>query len=162
MVKVQGSGTIKLAVLRADGDINTLTFSGVLYAPDMFVSIISHSKVRAKGCYWHGWKEKLYRAADDLELAYTPDIDGVPNLLQVEDEDDLLGAARAMSFVSQHSSYNSYIPLTRKVTLKELHDTFGHADVNQLRKLVATTTSLKLTNTSRFACEICIISNSRL
>jgi hypothetical protein len=118
--------------------------------------------VRAKGCYWHSWEEKLYRAADGLELAYTPDINSVLNLLQVEDEDDLLGAARAMSFVSQHSSYNSYVPPTRKVTLKELHETFGHANVNQLRKLVATTTSLKLTNTSRFACEVCMISNSRL
>jgi hypothetical protein len=43
----------------------------------------------------------------------------VLNLLQVKDKDNLLGAARAMSFVLQYSSYNSYIPLTCKVTLKE-------------------------------------------
>jgi hypothetical protein len=162
MVEVQASGTIKLAVLRADGGINALTFSNVLYAPEMFLSIISYSKVRAKGCYSHGWREKLYRAADDLELACTPDIDGVPNLLQVEDEDDLLCAVRAMSFVLQHGSHSSHVPPTCKVTLKELHETFGHADVKQLRKLVATTTGIELKNTSRFACEVCMISNSRL
>jgi hypothetical protein len=115
MVKVKVSGTIKLAVLRVDGSIHTLTFSGVFYAPDMFISIISHSKVRPKGCYWHGWEEKLFRAADDLELAYTPDIDGVPNLLQVEDEDDLLGAACAMSFVTQHGSHNRATRLFQRV-----------------------------------------------
>ncbi|KAH3939962.1 hypothetical protein HBI81_166310 [Parastagonospora nodorum] len=157
MVEVQASGTIKLAVLRADSGINALTFSGVLYAPDMFVSL-SHRMVRAKGCYCHGWREKLYRAADDLELAYTPDIDGVPNLLQVEDENDLLSAVRAMSFVLQHGSHSSHVLPTRK----ELHETFGHTDVNQLRKLAATTTCIEPTNTSRFACEVCMISNSRL
>ncbi|KAH4596271.1 hypothetical protein HBI60_228080 [Parastagonospora nodorum] len=157
MVEVQASGTIKLAVLRADSGINALTFSGVLYAPDMFVSL-SHRMVRAKGCYYHGWREKLYRAADDLELAYTPDIDGVPNLLQVEDENDLLSAVRAMSFVLQHGSHSSHVLPTRK----ELHETFGHTDVNQLRKLAATTTCIEPTNTSRFACEVCMISNSRL
>ncbi|KAH6139755.1 hypothetical protein HBI37_225470 [Parastagonospora nodorum] len=145
-----------VAILFHSG-INALTLSGVLYAPDMFVSL-SHSMVRAKGCYCHGWREKLYRAADDLELAYTPDIDGVPNLLQVEDENDLLSAVRAMSFVLQHGSHSSHVPPTRK----ELHETFGHTDVNQLRKLAATTTCIEPANTSRFACEVCMISNSRL
>ncbi|KAH4084447.1 hypothetical protein HBH64_233960 [Parastagonospora nodorum] len=157
MVEVQVSGTIKLAVLRADSGISALKFSGVLYAPYMFVSL-SHSMVRAKGCYCHGWREKLYRAADDLELAYTPDIDGVPNRLQVEDENDLLSAVRAMSIVLQHGSHSSHVPPTRK----ELHETFGHTDVNQLRKLAATTTCIEPTNTSRFACEVCMISKSRL
>jgi hypothetical protein len=161
-VKVCVTGTIKMAVLCADGSINTITFNGVLYAPNMFLSIISHSKVRAKGCYWHGWDEKIYRKSDKLELAYTPKIDGVPNILQVANEDDKLGAARALAFASQHGSHNSHTPPFRKVTLKELHETFGHADVKQLRKLVDTTTDLQLTDVSRFSCEVCMISNSRL
>ena len=48
------SSTIKLAILRRDGAINTLTLPGVLYAPDMFLSCISHSKIRAKGYFYHG------------------------------------------------------------------------------------------------------------
>jgi hypothetical protein len=47
------------------------------------------------------------------------------------------------------------------VTLRELHETFGHANVAQLRKLVQSTTGLELTDTSRFSCEVCMISNSR-
>jgi hypothetical protein len=47
------------------------------------------------------------------------------------------------------------------VTLQELHETFGHADVARLRKLVQNTTSLELTDTSRFSCEVCMISNSQ-
>jgi hypothetical protein len=35
-----------------------------------------------------------------------------------------------MSFISQYSSYNFYIPLTYKVTLKELYKTFRYTNVN--------------------------------
>jgi hypothetical protein len=57
---VLGTGTIKLSLLCANGTIHEATFSNVLYAPDMFVSIISHSKIREKGFYYHGWDEKIY------------------------------------------------------------------------------------------------------
>jgi hypothetical protein len=163
-VKVEATGTIKLAVLRGDGAINTLTLTGVLYAPDMFLSCVAHSKIRAKGYYYHGWDKRVYAHPSLAEVAYTPEIDGVPNFLHVENEDDDLGAASALAFASQHAPhYNlSHAPPSRKVTLKELHKTFGHANVAQLRKLVQSTTGLELTDTSRFSCEVCMISNSRL
>jgi hypothetical protein len=41
-VKVNATGTIKMGVLCADGKINNVTFSNILYALDMFVLIISH------------------------------------------------------------------------------------------------------------------------
>jgi hypothetical protein len=44
-VEVKATGTIKLAVLRGDSAINTLTLTGVLYAPDIFLLCISHSKI---------------------------------------------------------------------------------------------------------------------
>ena len=46
------------------------------------------------------------------------------------------------------------------MTLQELHETFGHAGVARLRKLVQNTTGLELTDTSPFSCEVCMISNS--
>jgi len=162
-VGVKATGTIKLAVLRGDGAINTLTLTGVLYAPDMFLSCISHSKIRAKGYFYHGWDERIYAHPSLVEAAYTPEIDGVPNLLHVENEDDTRGAASALAFASQNAPHynSSHAPPSRKVTLQELHETFGHADVARLRKLVQSTTGLELTNTSRFSCEVCMISNSR-
>jgi hypothetical protein len=48
----------------------------------MFVSIIFHSKIRQKGFYYHGWDEKIYRKSDAREIAYTPEINGIPNLLE--------------------------------------------------------------------------------
>jgi hypothetical protein len=42
-VKVNATGTIKIGILCANENINNVTFSNVLYALDMFVSIISHS-----------------------------------------------------------------------------------------------------------------------
>ena len=84
-------------------------------------------------------------------------------LPHVEDEDDVIGAASALAFASQNAPHHnsSYASPSRKVTLTELHETFGHADVARLRKLVQSTTGLELTDTSRFACEVCMISNSR-
>ena len=102
-VKVKATGTIKLAVLRGDGAINTLTLTGVLYAPDMFLSCVAHSKIRAKGYYYHGWDERVYAHPSLAEVAYTPEIDGVPNFLHVKNEDDNLSAASALAFVLQHA-----------------------------------------------------------
>jgi hypothetical protein len=80
-VKVNATSTIKIGILCADRKINNVTFSNVLYAPDMFVLIISHFWLRVKGLYYHGWDEKVYRKADSLKIAYTPKIDGIPNVL---------------------------------------------------------------------------------
>jgi hypothetical protein len=41
-------------LLCEDGTTNTVTFSNVLYAPDMFVSIISYYRIREKGLYYRG------------------------------------------------------------------------------------------------------------
>jgi hypothetical protein len=42
-VKVNATSTIKIGILYTNRKINNVTFSNVLYALDMFVSIISHS-----------------------------------------------------------------------------------------------------------------------
>jgi hypothetical protein len=126
-INVKATGTINLAVHRVDGAINTLTLNGVLYASDLFLSCVAHSKIRAKGYFYHGWDDRVYAHLSLAEVAYTPEIDGVPNFLHVEKKDDGLGAANALA--SQYNS--SHTPPTRKVTLRELHETFGYAYVAQ-------------------------------
>jgi hypothetical protein len=81
VVAVLGTGLITINLLCVDGTINHVTFSNVLYAPDMFVSIISHSQIRDKGLYYYGWEEKILRYSDGLELAYTLEINSIPNIL---------------------------------------------------------------------------------
>jgi hypothetical protein len=54
VVQVLGTGSIRMDLLCSDSTINVTKFSNVLYLPDMFVSIISYSKIRSKGLYYHG------------------------------------------------------------------------------------------------------------
>ncbi|KAF2025023.1 hypothetical protein EK21DRAFT_117219 [Setomelanomma holmii] len=68
-VEVKTTGTIKLAVLCGDGAIDTLTLTAVLYAPEMFLSCIAHSKIRAKGYFYHGWDERVYAPYHNLSHA---------------------------------------------------------------------------------------------
>jgi hypothetical protein len=157
-VQVLGTGSIRMDLLCSDGAISVTKFSNVLYAPDMFVSIIPHSKIHSKSLYYHGWDKKIYRQQDQLELVYTPEIDGIPNILQAKDR---LEAAQAFAFVTAYSSYpNSCIQPIWKVSLAHLHEIFGHAYVADLKKLVATTRSLELSNCNTFTCEVCLLSNS--
>jgi hypothetical protein len=43
LVKVNATSTIKIGILCANGNINNVTFSNILYALNIFVIIISHS-----------------------------------------------------------------------------------------------------------------------
>jgi hypothetical protein len=69
----------------------------VLYALDMFLSIISHLKIRQKGFYYYSWDKKIYRKSDAREIAYTPEINGIPNLLEAKTKRE---AAEVLAFVS--------------------------------------------------------------
>jgi len=78
VVAVLGTRSITSNLLCVDGTINHVTFNNVLYALDMFVSIILHLQIRDKGLYYYGWEEKLLRHSDGLELAYTLEINSIP------------------------------------------------------------------------------------
>lgn len=81
VVAVLGTSSITINLLCVDGTINYVTFRNVLYALDMFVLIILHLQIRDKSLYYYGWEKKLLRHSNGLELAYTPEIDGIPNIL---------------------------------------------------------------------------------
>jgi hypothetical protein len=54
VVQLLGTDSIRMDLLCSEDTINVTKFSNVLYLPDMFVSIISHSKIRSKGLHHHG------------------------------------------------------------------------------------------------------------
>jgi hypothetical protein len=132
----------------------------------MFVSVLSHSVLRQKNLWYHGYDHKLlYREQDgvDAEVAYTPEIDWIPTLLMANDEliEALSLAFAAVTQPVTSKLRNSGLTTTREVTLQELHHMFGHADVATLHHMVDTTTGLRLKDVNAFSCEICLIGNSR-
>lgn len=159
IARVEGIGTIALKILRSDGAINNVTFSGVLYSPDMFVSVLSHTRLREKGLYYHGWEEKIIQKSTNDEIAFCPEIDGIPNFLEASNR---LEAAQAFSFaaVQASKSHKALVP-TRKVTLFELHEMYGHADPESLKELVKSVSGLELTDTTKFSCEACLLGKSK-
>jgi hypothetical protein len=155
-------GTIEITVLTSNGSLHRIQFTNVLYAPDMFVSVLSHSMLREKNLYYHGWDEKLYKHPDKREIAYTPEIDRIPTFLLANDK---IEAAQAFAFAAANTTPNtqrsSVLTPTREVSLYELHELFGHADPQALRQLVNNTTGLRLTNDKSFSCEVCLLGNSK-
>ncbi|KAG9380161.1 hypothetical protein A1F94_009056 [Pyrenophora tritici-repentis] len=152
-------GTIQITVVTSEGVLNKVSFTNVLYAPDMFVSVLSHSKLRAKNLYYHGWDSKLYLMPSQQEIAFTPEVDKIPTLLLANTE---LEAARAFAFATAAiTNPTGVLAPYREITLQELHELFGHADPKALKLLVANTTGLRLTTTQAFSCEACMLSKSK-
>jgi hypothetical protein len=85
-----------------------------------------------------------------------PEIDGIPNILQAKDK---LEAAQAFAFVTASSPCSKSCIQPTPVSLACLHELFGHANVTDLKKLVATTRSLELSERDTFTCEVCFLSN---
>jgi hypothetical protein len=80
-------------------------------------------------------------------------------MLQASNE---IEAAQAFAFVTAYSScLKSAIVPTRKISIKDLRKTFGHANVNSLKQLVASTNRLELTPRNNFTCKACLISNAQ-
>jgi hypothetical protein len=128
----------------------------------MFVSVLSHSMLREKNLYYHGWDKKLYKYLDKREIAYTLEINRIPTLLLANDE---IKAAQAFAFAAANTTPNtqrrSVLTPTREVSLYELYELFSHADPQALRQLVNNTTGLLLTNDKSFSCEVCLLGNSK-
>jgi hypothetical protein len=152
---INKKGAIQLTVATFDGSLHDIQFSDVLYAPDMFVLVLSHSALKRKNMYYHGWQDVLHLMPGEREIAYTPTIDGIPTLLLAKDE---LEAAEAFAFAAvQNTKRSSVLNLTREVSLCDLHEIFGHANTKTLHKMVNSTTGLRLIDTKSFSCEVCML-----
>jgi hypothetical protein len=128
-------GTIEITVLTSNGSLHRIQFTNVLYAPDMFVSVMSHSMLREKNLYYHGWDEKLYKDPDKRKIAYTPEIDRIPTFLLADNE---IKAAQAFAFAAANTTLNtqrgSVLAPTREVSLYINWLTTPLADASRMTK----------------------------
>jgi hypothetical protein len=92
-----------------------------------------------------------------LELAYTLEINSIPNILTASNN---VKAAKVFAFVSINlPQANLALYPTREVSLCKLYKLFSYANVNALYYLVALTNSLKLSNRDNFLCKVYLLSN---
>jgi hypothetical protein len=75
-----------VTIATSNSATHSVNFTDVLYALDMFVSVLSHLKLRAKDLYYYSWHHKLLLALADTEIAFAPKIDGIPTLIQATDK----------------------------------------------------------------------------
>jgi hypothetical protein len=125
----------------------------------MFTSLISHSKLRAKGAHYDGLNQVIRLNDTKEEIAFTPEISNLPNFLEVEDED---GAARQLANVAAHSLFLAKaIEPKHKVSLYELHQIFGHPSEDALREIVKSLRGIEIVDSKRFNCEACLLRKSQ-
>jgi hypothetical protein len=91
----------------------------------------SARRFKRKGGWYHSGKDKLYNSTDE-ELAYLPEIDGIPNFLAVTDPSE---APAALSFASLHAYCTSSEEPTMTRTADEWHKIFGHANMDILKRI---------------------------
>jgi hypothetical protein len=95
----KSKGTVHIQVVKSDGETEHLQLNNALYCPDFATNVISQVPFKRKGSWYHSGKDKLYTATDS-ELAYLPEIDGIPNCLVVT---DLSQAPAALCYASLHA-----------------------------------------------------------
>lgn len=152
-------GDIELSVTRSDGSVGLMIVKDVYHVPGFFVNIISHSKIRETGLYYHGWSQKILLGETNEEYAYAPEIDRLPTLLLA---DNKLQAAEALSFATVMStSKETSEKCAKTISLQWMHEMFGHINPEYLTKMVSIVDGLKLSDTKKFYCETCCLSNSK-
>jgi hypothetical protein len=80
----KGKGMVHMQVVKLDGGTEHLQLNNALYCPDFATNVISQVPFKRKRSWYHSGKDKLYTATNS-ELAYLPEIDGIPNFLVVTD-----------------------------------------------------------------------------
>lgn len=58
-IHITRKGTIAVTIATLNGETHTITFSKVLYAPNMFVLVLTYLKLCAKDLYYYSWQHKL-------------------------------------------------------------------------------------------------------
>jgi hypothetical protein len=105
MVPIEGVGTVKLSMAKADGSVQRVRLTDVVYCKSFFLNVISHSKLRSKGLFYHGWDQKIYiqdsNKKDIHEVAYCPTINGIPHVLEASTTEQ---AAQALTFAGVYDS----------------------------------------------------------
>ncbi|KAG9381533.1 hypothetical protein A1F94_007187 [Pyrenophora tritici-repentis] len=124
-----GVGTVRLEVVKADGTTEKISLQNVLYCPDFATNVISQAPFKRAGVWYHSGKDKLYTASDE-ELAYLPEIDGIPNFLVVTESSKAPAALSYASLVCYRSSADE--PSSSRPAT-DWHHIMGHAGIDAIK-----------------------------
>jgi hypothetical protein len=119
----KGVGTACLSVVKSDGTVQEIHLTNVLYCPNFATNVISQAPFKRKGAWYHSGKDKLYTVSDE-ELAYLPEIDGIPNLLIVTNPSK---ASAALRYASNHAYRRSANEPSTTRSVANWHHTYRHA-----------------------------------
>jgi hypothetical protein len=98
-----GVGTVCLEVIKYDGTTEEIYLKDVLHCPDFATNVVSQAPFKRHGVYYHSGMDKLFTKSGN-ELAYLPEIDGIPNFLVVTNSTQAPAALSYASLVAFRSS----------------------------------------------------------
>ena len=150
-------GTVTLEVVRKDGTTQTIHLKDVLHCPDFATNVISQAPFKRRGVWYHSGKDKLFTADND-ELAYLPEIDGIPNFLVVTDSSQAPAALSYSSLVAFRSSAKEPKALRPAA---DWHHIFGHANIEAIKHTAKVVNGMELTTSTVANCEPCGLSKSK-
>jgi hypothetical protein len=153
----KGEGTVHIQVVKLDGETEHLQLNNVLYCPDFATYVISQAPFKRKGSWYHSGKDRLYTATDS-ELAYLPEIDGIPNFLVVTAPSQ---APAALCYASLHAYRSSSDEPTATRTADKWHHIYGHANLNILKRTAAAVKGMTLSTHDLKDCPPCGLSKSK-
>jgi hypothetical protein len=153
----KGVGTVRLEVVKADGTTEKIKLSNVLYCPDFATNVISQAPFKRAGVWYHSGKDKLYTASDK-ELAYLPEIDGIPNFLVVTNSSQ---APAALSYASLHCYRSTADEPSSSRPASDWHHIMGHAGIEAIKDTAKVVHGMKLTTSTVTNCEPCGLSKSK-
>ncbi|KAG9377765.1 rve domain containing protein [Pyrenophora tritici-repentis] len=136
-----GVGTVRLEVVKADGTTEKISLQNVLYCPDFATNVISQAPFKRAG-----------------ELAYLPEIDGIPNFLVVTESSKAPAALSYASLVCYRSSADE--PSSSRPAT-DWHHIMGHAGIDAIKDTAKVVHGMKLTTSTVTNCEPCGLSKSK-
>jgi hypothetical protein len=98
-----GVGTVCLEIVKYNGTTEEVHLKDALHCPDFATNVISQAPFKRHGIYYHSGLDKLFTKDGD-ELAYLPEIDGIPNFLVLT---STANAAAALTYASLHAFRSS-------------------------------------------------------
>jgi hypothetical protein len=105
--------------------------------------MLSHYQLKHERVCYHGLGDKVYHHVDGKDMeAYTPKIDKIPTSRLADDD---IRAADMLALVALSTTKKIIVLApTKNVTMRDLHVTFGHADIRTLWQIVKTMTEFRL------------------
>lgn len=151
-----GYGSVRRTVVRSDGSTYTFDLHNVLHSPDFFTNVISHTRMKEGGAYYHGFDDTVRLCSTHEEIAMTPVIDGLNTFLCVKDESEV---PAMMAFVAL-SAKRYQAPPVKKATLYEWHCILGHISYDKVKLLEQNSVGMVITDSRRPDCSTCGLSKS--